>query len=453
MVISAECMVAQANTCLTAVNSVCSIAQLIGVNTNLNNIPYAVANLAALPAAACNTGRFVYVSEIGAYRFSDGTSWTRDFEGSVPFVNLLSWGSDSVGQLGDGRSGIIEDPIQRIPVVPLGAYDQTWCNISAGFSHTAAVKSNGTAWTWGYGQFGQLGNGCTANRSSPGTTSGGGNTWCQISAGFWMTAAIKTDGTVWTWGINDSGQLGDGTVANRSSPVALTGANTCWRQISAGAGHTAAIKYDGTDWTAWTWGSNNCGQLGDGTTVNRSSPDTLAGGGTTWCQISASNGHTAAIKTDGTAWTWGTGTSGQLGDGTVANRSSPVALAGANSCWCQISAGDSLTTAIKYCGTAWTAWTWGSNTCGQLGDGTVVARSSPGTTSGGGTTWCQISANCLHTAAVKTDGTAWTWGRNNKGQLGNLSVTNRCSPGLVSGDITTWCSISVGSCHTIGLTS
>ena len=451
MVISAECLVAQANACLSKELRMCEVAQLVGLNTNLNAVPYTVACVALLPDATCNTGRFVYVSNICDYRFSDGASWSREFVSAIPVNNALAWGYGNVGQLGNSCSGISNPPIQRSPMVPSGGYDQTWCNISAGVGATAAVKANGTAWTWGYGQFGQLGNCCTANRSSPGTVLGVGNTWCQISSGFWQTAAIKTDGTAWTWGLNSSGQLGDGTVANRSSPVALTGANTCWRQISAGAAHTAAIKYCGTDWTAWTWGLNNCGQLGDGTVVDRSSPDTTSGGGTTWCQIAAGNQQTAAIKTDSTAWTWGRNNAGQLGDNTTVNKSSPVQPAGGGTTWCQISAGDGHTAAIKYDGIAWTAWTWGRNYRGQLGDGTVVFRSSPVQPAGGGTTWCQISVNCEHTAAVKTDGTAWTWGWNITGQLGDGTMLNRCSPGLVSGDLNTWCSISAGNLHTVGL--
>jgi alpha-tubulin suppressor-like RCC1 family protein len=161
--------------------------------------------------------------------------------------------------------------------------------------------------------------------------------------------AIKTDSAAWTWGSNQFGQLGDGTVTYRSSPGQVAGFNSNWCQISAGwqvagTSFTSAVKKDGT---AWTWGANLCGQLGDGTTTYRSSPVSVSGGGTTWCDISSGANHTAAVKTDGTAWTWGRNTCGQLGDGSVVNRSSPVALAGVNANWCQINAGAYNTITIQ----------------------------------------------------------------------------------------------------------
>ena len=167
--------------------------------------------------------------------------------------------------------------------------------------------------------------------------------WCQISAGFYHTTAVKTDGTVWTWGLNNSGQLGDGTGVSRNSPSTTSGGGTDWCKVEAGECHSAAVKTDGT---LWTWGCNTCGRLGDGTLVNRSSPGTIVGGGTTWCSISAGGAHTGAVKTDGTTWTWGSNVCGRLGDLTVINRSSPGTTVGGVTTWCQISAGGSQTAAI-----------------------------------------------------------------------------------------------------------
>ncbi len=440
MVISAECMVTQTNACLATNLSMCAIAQLVGVNCNLNLMPYAVACTALLPSAALNTGRFIYVTNIGSYRFSDGVSWSKNYTGTIPIANLLSWGADGNGQLGDGANSN-----QSSPVVPSGAYDRSWCQVSAGSSpHTAAVKTNGTAWTWGCNGFGRLGDGSVINRCSPGTLAGGGTTWCQISAGTQHAAAIKTDGTAWTWGYNKCGRLGDGTVVGRSSPGTVSGGGTTWCSINAANYHTGAVQTNGT---AWTWGLNSSGELGDGTVIGRSSPGTLAGAGTTWCSISTGSFQTAAVKTDGTAWTWGSNYSGTLGDGTVTNRSSPGTLAGGGTTWRAVSTGNAHTVAVKTDGTA---WTWGRNNSGQLGNGTTTSRSSPGTTAGGGTTWCQISAG-YQSSAVKTDGTAWSWGYNGSGGLGDGTKSNRSSPIIVLGNLTTWCSISAGQGHTAGI--
>jgi len=148
-------------------------------------------------------------------------------------------------------------------------------------------------WTWGYNNNGELGTGTTTSRSSPGTTAGGGTNWKQVSSGDTATAAVKTDGTLWTWGYNGYGELGTGTTTSKSSPVTTAGGGTNWNQVSVGTNISAAIKTDGT---LWTWGRNENGQLGDGTTTSKSSPGTTAGGGTTWKQVSMGYWNAAAIK-------------------------------------------------------------------------------------------------------------------------------------------------------------
>ena len=148
-------------------------------------------------------------------------------------------------------------------------------------------------WTWGSNGFGQLGDNTTTNRSSPITTAGGGSDWSQVSGGGGYTAAIKTDGTLWTWGYNNIGQLGDNTVTSRRSPITTAGGGTDWSQVSGGGYYTGAIKTDGT---LWTWGRNDYGQLGDNMSTNRSSPGTTAGGGTDWSQVSCGQYHIAAIR-------------------------------------------------------------------------------------------------------------------------------------------------------------
>jgi alpha-tubulin suppressor-like RCC1 family protein len=396
-----------------------------------------VSSFALLPVASENTGRFILVEDETTYYFSNGFEWSVDFSTTTLGSEVWTWGCNGYGRLGDGST-----TNRSSPGTTAGG-STNWCQVSGGGNHTAAVKTDGTLWTWGRAGYGRLGDGSTTNRSSPGTTAGGGTDWCQVSAGDTHTAAVKTNGTLWTWGDNYSGRLGTGNTTNRSSPGTTEGGGADWCQVSAG-GHTAAVKTNGT---LWTWGCNGSGQLGTGNTTSRSSPGTTAGGGTDWSQVSAGCIHTVAVKTNGTLWTWGFNACGQLGDGTTTNRNSPVTTAGGGTNWCQASAGIRFTTAIKTDGTL---WTWGCNGSGQLGTGNTTSRSSPGTTAGGGTDWCQVSAGGNHTAAVKTNGTLWTWGLNTCGQLGTGNTTNRTSPGTTAGGGTDWCQVSADA-HTAAI--
>ena len=353
---------------------------------------------------------------------------------------LWTWGRNDFGQLGDGTTTNRSSPVTTAS----GGTNWKWVDVGGNLT-TVAIKTDGTLWTWGYNNSGQLGNGTTTSRSSPGTTAGGGTNWKQVSDGGSHTAAIKTDGTLWTWGINNRGNLGDGTVTNRSSPVTTAGGGTNWKQVACGSEHTVSIKTDGT---LWTWGQNQYGRLGDGTTTNRSSPGTTAGGGTNWKQVAGGYLYTAAIKTDGTLWTWGYNSGGELGDGTTTSRSSPGTTAGGGTNWKQVASGNGYTASIKTDGTL---WTWGSNSSGQLGDGTTTSISSPGTTAGGGTNWKQVAIGGGHTAAIKTDGTLWTWGSNFNMQLGDGTTTNRSSPGTTAGGGTNWKQVTSAGGHTAAI--
>ena len=311
--------------------------------------------------------------------------------------------------------------------------------------YSIVSTSKGLAWSWGVNSAGILGDGTITSRSSPVSVVGEFTDWCQISAGSNHSLAIRTTGTAWSWGDNSSGSLGDGTTTNQSSPVSVVGGFTDWCQISAGDTHSLAIRTNGS---AWAWGSNSAGRLGDGTTTDQSSPVSVVGGFADWCQVSAGGSHSLAVRTTGSAWAWGANGAGRLGDGTTTNRSSPVSVVGGFTDWCQVSAGDVHSLALRTNGTA---WAWGSNGQGRLGDGTTIDQSSPVSVVGGFTDWCQVSAGSQHSLAVRTTGTAWAWGVNGAGQLGDLTTTSRSSPVSVVGGFTDWCQISAGRCHSLAI--
>jgi len=288
----------------------------------------------------------------------------------------------------------------------------------------AEIFRQPSLWNWGRCFEGQLGvNDQITTRITPVTTLLGGTNWKSISCGQYYTVAIKTDGTLWSWGFNSNGQLGVNDTTSRSTPVTTLLGGTNWKSVAGGYVHTISIKTDGT---LWTWGSNTNGQLGVNDTTNRSTPVTTLLGGTNWKSI-ADGGtlHTISIKTDGTLWTWGRNDRGQLGINTTNTTLTPVTtlLGGTN--WKSISCGQLYTIATKTDGTL---WNWGFNAYGQLGVNDITSRSTPVTTLLGGTNWKSTSGGGYYTVALTTDGTLWTWGRNSYGQLGVNDTTTRSTP-------------------------
>jgi alpha-tubulin suppressor-like RCC1 family protein len=356
---------------------------------------------------------------------------------------LWGWGYNDSGRLGDNTI------INRSTPVTTFAGGTNWKQVSGGGQHTAAIKTDGTLWTWGRNTEGQLGDNTAISRSTPVTTFAGGTNWKQVACGGYHTAAIKTDGTLWTWGRNSDGQLGDNTKTQRNTPVTTFAGGTNWKQVacSGTASHIAAIKTDGT---LWTWGRNTEGQLGDNTTTTRCTPVTTFAGGTNWKQVSGVGSYIAAIKTDGTLWTWGLNSFGQLGNNTATNRCTPVTTFAGGTDWKQVAGGGSHMAAIKTDGTL---WTWGSNSDGRLGDNTTTNRSTPVTTFAGGTNWKQVFGASSHTAAIKTDGTLWTWGLNSFGQLGDNTAISRSTPVTTFAGGTNWKQVSGGGSYIAAVTS
>jgi alpha-tubulin suppressor-like RCC1 family protein len=303
-----------------------------------------------------------------------------------------AWGLNGSGRLGDGTI-----TSRTSPVSVVGGFTD-WCQVSAGTSHSLGLRQNGTAWAWGLNNSGQLGTGTTTARSSPVSVVGGFTDWCQVSAGSYHSLGVRQDGSAWAWGAGSCGRLGSDTTTNTSSPVSVIGGFTDWCQVSAGGCHSLGVRQNGT---VWSWGYNHCGQLGDGTTTSRTSPVSVVGGFTDWCQVSAGGCHSLGVRENGTAWAWGANTNGRLGDGTTTSTSSPVSVVGGFTDWCQVSAGINHSLGVRQNGTA---WAWGFNTSGQLGDGTTTGKASPVSIAGGFTDWCQVSAGCARGLALrKTD--------------------------------------------------
>jgi alpha-tubulin suppressor-like RCC1 family protein len=238
--------------------------------------------------------------------------------------------------------------------------------------------------------------------------------------------------------------LGLGNITNYSSPKQV-GALTNWSSALAGADHTVAVKRDGT---LWLWGNNSYGQLGLGNTTNYSSPKQV-GALTDWAVVFAGGSHNLAIKTNGTLWAWGSGAFGQLGLGNTTNYSSPKQV-GVLTNWYLVGGGATHSISTKTNGTL---WAWGRNNFGQLGLNITYSqnRSSPSQI-GALTTWNKVSgqSEAGSTVVSKTDGTLWSWGNNNSGQLGLNNITNYSSPKQI-GALTTWKTIGIGTIHTLAL--
>ncbi|MCF8423809.1 MAG: T9SS type A sorting domain-containing protein [Bacteroidia bacterium] len=206
--------------------------------------------------------------------------------------------------------------------VSITANAQCWSQIANGLYHTLAIKTDGTLWAWGRNNKGQLGDLTTTDKNVP-TQIGIATNWSKITARQYHSLAIKTDGTLWAWGDNSTGAVGDGTNTDKNVPTQI-GIATNWNKITAGRYHSLATKTDGT---LWAWGDNFYGTLGDGTNTDKNVP-TQIGTATNWSKITAGDGYNHAIRTDGTLWAWGAN-GGSLGDGTNTNKNAPAQIGSA----------------------------------------------------------------------------------------------------------------------------
>lgn len=311
--------------------------------------------------------------------------------------------------------------------------------VSAAGEHSIAIANNGTLWAWGTNSSGELGDGTTNSRLSA-LQIGVANDWQTIAAGEFHNLALKTDGTLWAWGNNSSGQLGDGSTSSSLAPIQI-GTDANWKFIAAGASFSVALKTDGT---LWAWGSSGNGQLGDGAIDVQHSPIQI-GTDADWAFLSAGAANTFAVKSNGTLWAWGRNSFGQLGDGSTNQQTAPIQI-GSDSDWNTVAAGFFHTLALKTNGTL---WAWGGNFDGQLGDSTEVDEHSP-IQIGSASDWKSVSAGQTHSAALTTNGTIWAWGFNWYGQVGDGTTNNVSSPTQIGSD-TDWTMLVAGLYHTLAL--
>jgi len=363
----------------------------------------------------------------------------------LPDGTVQCWGRNNFGQLGNGDGNLADS---SVPVAVRGLTTAT--RVVTGDSHTCALLGDGTVQCWGVGDSGQRGDGTFNNISTvPVAVVGLSNAVAVAARGYHSCALLLGDGTVWCWGRNVDGQLGNGTRApvdcspgscGSSTPVRVGGI-TGAAAVIAGGYHTCALFGDGT---AQCWGRNDDGQLGDGTFTTSSTPVPV-GGLTGAGAVTGGFYHTCALLGDGTVQCWGRNAEGQLGDGSSIGTRAPTRVIGITGALA-VSGGFQHTCALLSDGTV---QCWGRNAEGQLGDGTTTSSSTP-VRVGGVTGAVAVSAGILHTCALLANGTVKCWGAvgNGFGQLGNGATTGSSTPVTVTGTGVVWTS-SNGAVATI----
>ena len=334
--------------------------------------------------------------------------------------------------------------IDPAPVAPPAA--QTL--VSAGDSHTCRITTTHTLWCWGSNDKGQLGEQFTLSHPyevAP-TQVGTATNWTTVSAGLYDTCGVRADYTLWCWGYNANGEDGNGTTQEQVTPV-QAGAALHWTSVSVGDYHTCGIT---TAATMYCWGQNAGGALGTAPTQNEVHVPTQVGTGANWRSVDIGGSTSCAITTANALWCWGGGYRGQLGTGTPGTEPAPVAV-GTSASWATVSVGPATVCATRTDGTA---WCWGRNDTGQVGDGTRGTDRTVPTQVGVASTWAALTTNGAtnagHTCGVRTDNTLWCWGDNSYGAIGDGTTTERDAPVQV-GTATDWTSVSAGGDHTCGV--
>jgi len=449
MSIDKTCITSVTDAKIATANSSCATCDLVALSATTNRI---ITDRKSYVTLACNLpdlnlgttpeGTMFYVQELGIPVVATDQAWTgldgRTYRKDVPDSQLWAWGCNLAGTLGVNNITNYSSPIQEI------SFSTNWRDITAGRS-SFGIKTDGTLWGWGCGTFGAIGNGIPTNYSSPVQEASSSANWCGVSATNFHALAVKTDSTLWAWGYNFCGRLGDGTAICRSTPVQEITSSTNWIAVSAGYDHSLAIKNDGT---LWGWGCNNRFQLGNGTSTNTSSPVQEASSFTDWCLASGGCRSSIAITTSGKLYGWGCGAFGILGVNCNNNPISPTQEISSSTNWNCSSVGAAHTISTKADGTL---WAWGNGFYGKLGVNSVADFSSPVQEITSSTDWCSMASHHFHSIGIKISGELYAWGFGGTGQLGNSATIDQSSPVQEITSSTNWCVAASGLSHTIAI--
>jgi len=368
---------------------------------------------------------------------------TGDYHTCAKMTNgyIMCWGKNENGQLGNGN---VSSSMTPVSVNGLGIDNNS---LAAGSEHTCVISNFGTVKCWGYNNCGQLGNGTYAQSSSPIAVNGIDGGIVAITAGFYHTCALSVIGTVKCWGNNAAGQVGNARAKIVLIPVTVNNLNSQMRDVSAGYRHTCALTNGGA---AKCWGAYGYGQLGDGTKSNYEIPVTVSGLSSGTVAIATGNEFACALTAGGGVKCWGAGNAGDLGNGSFVDSAIPVDVSGLNSGVIAIAVGERHACALSINGNV---KCWGNNENGQLGNGsTINSMSTPQDVYGLNSDITAITAGLKHTCALTTTGAIKCWGHNYYGQLGDGSTTYSRVPVDVSGLNDIFNAIEAGDLHTCALT-
>ncbi len=357
--------------------------------------------------------------------------------------SLWCWGKDEDGQLGDGTPGVY----RQLPAPVEGGPTERWSGAAAGGYHTCGISA-GSMWCWGFDYSGQLGDGPNAaDKPNPTPVAGGFTDWLSVTAGDVHTCGIRVGGRLYCWGGGDHGQLGLDDIEPRDAPTPVPGpGGRTWLQVSAGMEHTCAIL---DDQTLWCWGDNGQGETGQPLTVGLYDIPTLVDDTYQWVRVVAGRAHSCGQTDDDRIFCWGFDEWGALGDGPVQSSDPILRQVDPASSWTLVATGAA---SQHTCGrkSDGSYWCWGDDGDGQLGDAVFVDKHSPERI--GSQVWNEVSTTREHTCGVRTDGTLWCWGQNSWGQIGIGSEGHQNAPRAVTATgVSGWSHVSAGGGHTCAI--
>ena len=346
---------------------------------------------------------------------------------------------------------------------------KSWVTLSSGRDHTCSIAEDSSLWCWGWGESGRLGLGDTDNRNTPQQVLAShpdlATGWETISAGEAHTCAVRTDGSLWCWGDGGEGRLGLGDTDDRTTPQQILSTDadlaTGWDSVSSGLDNSCALRTDGS---LWCWGDGADGRLGLGNTNQQLLPQQVLATdsdlATGWEKVSTGSFHSCALRTDGSLWCWGAGTSGRLGLGNTTSHPTPQQVFATDTDlatgWDTVHSGGAHSCALRIDGSL---WCWGAGSLGRLGLGDFSQRTTPqqvfATDSDLATGWDSVAPGSAHTCAVRAEGSLWCWGRGQFGILGLGDDDVQNSPQQVFAtdtDLATpWDAITTGRDHSCAI--